>query len=133
MASVSEVCHLTCHLEPIGVSVWELSLLCPGLVCRQTSLPRHPKPSVFLSPGEITRSHLRCFPQAPPLACGLRLQQAGPKISSNKYQFADTLYPTETCPAWPIPVFSCSFQVPGNGDQAPALVIQAPRMYCHPE
>lgn len=130
MASVSEVCHLTCHLEPIGISVWEMSLLCPGLVCRQTSLPCHPKPSDFLSPGgEFTSSPGRFQVFSLGTTSGLSLQQAEPKIRSNKYQFADILFQTETCPVWHLPVFSCSFLVTGNKDQAPALVTQEPRMY----
>lgn len=120
MASVSEVCHLTCHLELIGVSVWEMSLLCPGLVCRLTYLLCHPKPWDFLSPG-------RAFTR---LLSGVFLRyHLWPKIRSNKYQFSHILYPTETCPALPLPVFFCSFLVTGNRDQAPAPVTQVPRMY----
>lgn len=78
--SVSEVHHLTYRQELNGVSAWELSLLCPGLVCTQNSLPCHPKPSDFFTPGELTRSLLSCFPQAF-LACGLVLHQADSKIS----------------------------------------------------
>lgn len=81
MHSVSEVHHLTCHQELNGVSALEPSLLCSGLICTQNALPCHPKNSELFTPGELTRSLLSCFPQASFLACGLGLQQAGPKIS----------------------------------------------------
>lgn len=79
--SVSEVHHLTCHQELNGVSAQERSLLCPGL---HTKFFYHvtPNSQTFSLVGELTRSLLSCFPQALFLACGLRLQQDGPKICS---------------------------------------------------